>query len=81
MRELYSLVDYGRSDQLIDPIFGSVVSGRRYYWTSTTLLEMADDAWMIGFEESTGILDTGKVAETWDIEYILQFVRAVRGGL
>lgn len=53
VRELQSLVDYGRSGPAIDPVF-SVES--EWYWSSTTVLVLIsvflpgiDDAWYVGF--------------------------------
>ncbi len=82
VRELQSLVDYGRVDPAIDPIFGAISEGTfgRYserYCTSTTHLRTPDDVWVIGFR--TGITsDTQKRISPADNN--VQLVRAVRGG-
>jgi hypothetical protein len=68
VRELQSIVDYGRSLPVIDPIFGPTAAG--LYWSSTTF-HTPDGAWNVGFDDgSVGANEKG-----------LDFhVRAVRGG-
>ncbi len=75
VRELQSIVDYGRcpgcgSDSAaIDPIFGPTAASA--YWSSTTSADVSDFAWNVYF--SNGSLDPeGKLGS--------RFVRAVRGG-
>jgi hypothetical protein len=80
VRELQSIVTYGRWDPAIDPVFGAVSDG---YWSSSSIagseLEFpgADDskfyAWYVHFYGGHVWVDGGAVS--------LTFVRAVRGGL
>ncbi len=46
VRELQSLVDYGRHDPALDPVFGSVSP---FYWSSTTFVFAPENAWVVGF--------------------------------
>jgi hypothetical protein len=48
-RELQSLIDYGRGDPMIDPVFGAVLSA---YWTSTSDAASPGNAWTIAFREN-----------------------------
>ena len=52
LRELQSLVDYGRFSPSIDPVFGAFSSA---YWSSTSDAEIPADAWFVHF--SVGIVD------------------------
>lgn len=44
IRELESIVDYGRSDPAVDPVFEALPAG---YWTSTSYDVSPDQAWCI----------------------------------
>ncbi len=66
IRELLSIVDYGRSDLKIDPVFGAESN---WYWSSTTSAGYPGGAWGVGFH-SGDVNDHGKA-------YVC-FVRAVR---
>jgi hypothetical protein len=72
-RELQSIVDYGRREPAIDPVFGALPE---YYWSSTSYAETPDDAWGIGF--NVGYL--GIRVKTGDFDFSYNFVRAVRNG-
>lgn len=70
VRELQSIVDYGRVNPAIDPVFGSVPSG---YWSSTSSTGNPGGAWLCNMVD--GIIDIdGK-------EGPFYFFRAVRSGL
>jgi hypothetical protein len=68
VRELQTIVDYGRYNLAIDPVFRVFPS---VYWTSTSHAEATVDAWFIVFVDGH-VLDIGK-------DSVLQ-VRAVRSG-
>jgi uncharacterized protein DUF1566 len=71
LRELQSIVDYGRTNPAIDPLFGAVPA---WYWSSTTFPDPPNTvAWGIGF--TSGFLDGYNVGVG---QY--SFVRAVRSG-
>lgn len=57
IKELINLVDYGRSNPAIDPLFQNTRSN--YYWASTTAHGVATHAWTVGFG-SGGILGFAK---------------------
>jgi hypothetical protein len=46
VRELQSIVDYGRLDPAIDPVFGA---SSAWYWSSTSVAYNPDYAWGVGF--------------------------------
>lgn len=69
VRELHSIVDYGRTDPTIDPAFGS--TGSTNYWSSTVLESLSITGWAVGFF-SGNTFGFGKSSPL--------FVRAVRGG-
>ena len=46
VRELQSLVDYGRPDLPFDPIFGTELY---WYWSSSTYVNDPNLAWVVGF--------------------------------
>jgi hypothetical protein len=71
IKELQSIVDYGRNDPCIDPVFETL---GQYYWSSTTMTETPDNAWGVGF--TTGYV--GVRLKTGDFEFSFNFVRAVR---
>ena len=79
IRELLSIVDYGRSNPPIDPIFGPTAGGSNYaaYWTSTSWVAFSGSAWGVEFADSYSnymtVLAFGKTSALR--------VRAVRGGL
>jgi len=67
-RELQSIVDYGRNDPSIDPIFGAFST---QYWSSTSDDGSPSLAWYVGFGVgSAGLRLEGKTAG--------YYVRAVR---
>ena len=46
VRELQSIVDYGRFDRAIDPVFRAFSVA---YWSSTTFADLPDYAWLLHF--------------------------------
>jgi hypothetical protein len=68
VRELQSIVDYGRREEAIDPIFEAV---SHWYWSSSTFAFYPDTAWYVHF----GVGDVTNLGEPKDVSY---FVRAVR---
>ena len=68
VRELQSIVDYGRFDPSIDPVFGAE-SG--WYWSSSTYVSLPGGAWVVYFLDSIVLVG--------DDEGSHIFVRAVRG--
>jgi len=69
VRELQSIVDYGRVNPSVDPVFGAL-SDR--YWSSSFGINLPDHPWFIDF-------DFGDVIHYNDIDYgNRHFVRAVR---
>ena len=81
VRELMSIIDYGRSNPSIDPIFGPTSGNTNFvtYWSSTSwaAYNPAGNAWGVEFRDAydnlIGALPMGKSS------YLR--VRAVRGGL
>lgn len=69
VRELQSIVDYGRWDPAINPVFGAL---SRSYWSSSTYARYPGIAWYVSFH-------VGVVASDGDKVY-LSHVRAVRRG-
>jgi hypothetical protein len=69
VRELRSILDYGRRIPCIDPIFGAE---SRWYWSSTTNADVTDSAWLADF--------AGGLVHRLGKENTL-LIRAVRGGL
>jgi hypothetical protein len=70
-RELQSIVDYGRINPSIDPVFGALPE---YYWSSTTHVETQNDAWGVGF--NVGYV--GVRVKIGDLDFSFNYVRAVR---
>ena len=68
-RELQSIVDYGRFDPAIDPVFGAVSS---WYWSSSTVVSERRHAWRVHFRNG---FDAGGALKTTP-----GYLRAVRGG-
>jgi hypothetical protein len=68
VRELQSIVDYGRYDPSIDPVFGAVSD---YYWSSSTYVYGTYYAWYVFF--GNGFV--GSYGKTY-----YYYVRAVRSG-
>jgi hypothetical protein len=68
-RELESIVDAGRYNPPIDPIFGPTVVS--YYWSSSSYAFLPSNAWGVDFGYG-GVNALGKSND--------RFVRAVRGG-
>ena len=69
VRELQSIVDYGRYNPAIDPVFSAESS---WCWSSSSHVGHVDFAWFVRFHDGF-VNDIGKHAGA--------FVRAVRGGL
>ena len=81
IKELLSIVDYGRSNPAIDPIFGPTAGGsnRAAYWSSTSWATFYPEvnAWGVEFLEIYGTPSaTIPFGKTSSLR-----VRAVRGGL
>ena len=60
VRELESIVDYGRNRPAIDPVFGTVISATDpvYYWSSSTAVRnWGVAAWMVDFSDGIRIFD------------------------
>jgi hypothetical protein len=74
VRELQSIVDYGRREPSIDPAFDALP---QFYWTSTSYSETSDAAWGVGF--NVGYV--GIRMKLGDLDFSFNYVRAVRGGL
>jgi uncharacterized protein DUF1566 len=70
VRELESIVSYGRHSPAADPVFRAEAS----YWSSTTYTVAPAFAWTVSFSSGT----TGPFPKTGED---VNFVRAVRGGL
>ena len=71
VRELESIVDYGRVDPAIDTtVFGAVSD---WYWSSSTNANNPDNAWNVNFND-------GNVNNNDDDKDNQNFVRAVRLG-
>ena len=81
VRELLSIVDYGRSNPSIHPTFGPTAGALNFvlYWSSTSwaAYQPAVNAWAVNFRDSysdlAGMMPFGKAS--------FNRVRAVRGGL
>ena len=69
VRELQSIVDYGRVNPAIDPVFGALSSV--WYFSSTPYEDSPADAWSVRF-------NLGDVRK--DVKVSLNSVRAVRSG-
>jgi uncharacterized protein DUF1566 len=75
IRELQSIVDFGRSNPTIDPIFDPLPGPEfSYYWSSSTHVNLAGRAWMVNFD---GNVDTTRPLQKQESG---THVRAVRGG-
>ncbi len=74
MPELRSLLDYSRSNPIIDPVFqkidGALLSP--YYWSSTSYANNTSNAWMLSFYYGYASYFTKSAADD---------VRCVRGGV
>ena len=68
IRELLSIVNYGRFDPAIDPVFGAVSS---WYWSSSTDVGSPGLAWGVGFSGGCVLYNHKSIGH---------YVRAVRGG-
>ena len=68
VRELQSIVDYGRWNPSIDPVFSAVSS---WYWSSSTSVNVPTYAWVVYFSYGYvyGVVKT-----------VGYYVRAVRRG-
>jgi hypothetical protein len=50
VRELISILDYGRLNPSVDPVFDMPDPSRFYwYWSSSTAQDIPDLAWIVGF--------------------------------
>ena len=67
VRELQSIMDYGRYSPAIDPVFNS---NSVLYWSSTSLAAHPAEAWLVRFA-------SGKVEDAY--KTLTSYVRAVRG--
>ena len=67
VRELESLVDYGRSGPSMAPVFEAFSDG---YWSSTTVADSSEDAWIGFFDQGFFYLGFKTGADA--------FIRAVR---
>ena len=70
VRELQSIVDYGRFSPAIDPVFGALDS---VYWSSTTHTADRDLAWLVHFFHFHD-----SMVRNFDAKGNLSYVRAVR---
>jgi len=70
VRELQSIVHYGRYNSCIDPVFRAVPDG---YWTSSLYTPVPNHSWYINFFDGHVLIYNGET-------YFFR-VRAVRGGL
>jgi hypothetical protein len=70
VKELQSIVDYGRNNPTIDPAFGPTAPAA--YWSSTSYVGAPVAAWAVDFY-------IGDVMGNFPKNNLL-FVRAVRGG-
>ena len=68
VRELFSIVDYGRKTPAIDPVFGTMPA---WYWSFSTGVNGSSQAWSVDF-------GFGFVGRNWKTDD--HYVRAVRGG-
>jgi Protein of unknown function (DUF1566) len=68
IRELQSIVDYGKQGPVIDPIFGPTDAA--FYWSSTTDAGSSLNAWGVDFLDG----------RTFAPDKGARYVRAVRGG-
>lgn len=67
IRELESIVDYGRFAPPLDPLFEARIDG---YWSSTSAAHFPDNAWFVGF---------GSGGASSYVKEVGFAVRAVRG--
>src|SRR5262249_8894894 len=82
IRELNSLIDFGRSLPALPadhPFSNFQVSVNDYYWSSTSVANLLGNAWMINFYLGNSALDNYVVAGSGGIGGS-HFVIAVRGG-
>lgn len=66
IRELQSIVDYGRFFPSIDPVFGALSTG---YWSSSSRVDVPGYAWYVNFDVGLALFGG---------EDALIYVRAVR---
>ena len=79
IRELESIVDYGRVNPAIDPVF-SAISGR--YWSSTSIESNPEGAWLVEFfggGTRTCVTEPSVIGESCCDKSCEALVRAVRG--
>jgi hypothetical protein len=72
VRELQSIVDYGRDHPAVDPVFESTMS---WYWSSSTLVVTPADAWGVCFGYGGAVQDFGKTGT-----YYVRAVRTIQPG-
>ena len=70
VKELQSIVDYGRFNPSIDPVFNAESS---WYWSSSSNVDETVHAWGVDFHH--GLVDDGNK------DGYRTYVRAIRGGL
>ena len=70
IKELVTLVDWGRVNPSIDPLFATTTQPL-YYWSSTTFATYTAGAWLVNF---------GYGNDYADLKSSGYYVRAVRGG-
>ena len=75
VRELQSIVDYGRSEPALNPVFGTASSPHWWYGSSSSIPVTPDVALYIRFDNGFIGANSPKSADTE------VYVRAVRGGL
>jgi len=69
LRELQSIVNYGRFDPAIDPVFGALSV---WYWSSSSYAHRPDNAWLVDFLDGHDYGQFGKA------DLSINFIRAVR---
>jgi hypothetical protein len=75
VRELQSILDYGRSSPAIDPIFGALPS---FYWSSTSIdVDPTARGPSVSLQASSSAAPKTEIA-LWDNDSL---VRAVRSGI
>jgi formylglycine-generating enzyme required for sulfatase activity len=73
VKELLSLVDYGRFDPAIDPVFGAE---SWWYWSSTTYIIELQKAWAVHFIHG----DADDIDKTYQLRFNIRPVRVFKSG-
>jgi hypothetical protein len=68
IRELQSLINFGRLDPAIDPVFGAEPEN---YWSSTSVPERAESAWYVLFFDGS----LGYYTPDVDVQHLVRAVR------